>query len=504
MSKVYKIHPAIGVARVGNHPSAFFVGPEKPGAAGLEIGADNSESEVAQFKKDGLLKRQAARFRVYEYETDGNGSGTPVREITAAQAQIDWTVDLVNRKAALSQSLPDDYPALAQRYPLLADHPALARNTHIGDRSTLIIRDPHPQTISGANQRGVEFHGKFLSIPDVYLGELQTDAAGRLVVLGGRGKSESDPAGEDLPTFANNDRWHDDVSDGPVTATLTFTGQTPIVVQQPAWVVVAPPDFAPAIEGIVTLFDWTVQAAIDGGLLRPDARTSFQRHIQPLIQRAANLRWVNSWSHWDSLLPLNWTALADASAASARLRQKVGLLVSKPGFDRFLMPPFLQKYLDDWIGGNFLSDLNAPAPILTEPAALDRAALEACVGSGFYPGIEATSNIAVKELYVEPGRLNRAVAGKVFPGCLTQYMAVPWQADFQECAGGVWWPSQRPDIAFLNQTQIPGSQADWSNPIIDHQAMVDNAQRLGFVVPVMVGADTVFVEAERDVAFPRQ
>ena len=25
---VYKIHPAIGIARVGNHPDAFFVGPE--------------------------------------------------------------------------------------------------------------------------------------------------------------------------------------------------------------------------------------------------------------------------------------------------------------------------------------------------------------------------------------------------------------------------------------------------------------------------------------------
>ena len=38
MATVYKIHPAIGVARVGNHPDAFFVGPEAPGSAGVEIG----------------------------------------------------------------------------------------------------------------------------------------------------------------------------------------------------------------------------------------------------------------------------------------------------------------------------------------------------------------------------------------------------------------------------------------------------------------------------------
>ena len=28
MATIYKIHPAIGVARVGNSPDAFFIGPE--------------------------------------------------------------------------------------------------------------------------------------------------------------------------------------------------------------------------------------------------------------------------------------------------------------------------------------------------------------------------------------------------------------------------------------------------------------------------------------------
>ena len=43
---------------------------------------------------------------------------------------------------------------------------------------------------------------------------------------------------------ANNDDWHDDVADGPVTATVTFAGKAPVRVQQPAWAVVAPPDLA--------------------------------------------------------------------------------------------------------------------------------------------------------------------------------------------------------------------------------------------------------------------
>ena len=31
MATVYKIHPAIGIARVGNSPDEFFIGPERIG-----------------------------------------------------------------------------------------------------------------------------------------------------------------------------------------------------------------------------------------------------------------------------------------------------------------------------------------------------------------------------------------------------------------------------------------------------------------------------------------
>jgi hypothetical protein len=29
--KIIKIHPAIGIARLGNSPTGFFIGPEQPG-----------------------------------------------------------------------------------------------------------------------------------------------------------------------------------------------------------------------------------------------------------------------------------------------------------------------------------------------------------------------------------------------------------------------------------------------------------------------------------------
>ena len=93
---------------------------------------------------------------------------------------------------------------------------------------------------------------------DVQLGELLTDAAGRLIVLGGRGNSQSLPrihfckAADD---FADNDGWCDDAADGPVRARIRLTGSAAPIDADPAWVIVAPPDFSPAVENVVTLYD---------------------------------------------------------------------------------------------------------------------------------------------------------------------------------------------------------------------------------------------------------
>ena len=81
----FAIYPAIGIARVGNSPQDFFFGPERPG-------------EVPTGYRDdgGRIKRQAARFRVYGLDAHGH----VVEEITAAQAQVRWQVEVANKKAA--------------------------------------------------------------------------------------------------------------------------------------------------------------------------------------------------------------------------------------------------------------------------------------------------------------------------------------------------------------------------------------------------------------------
>ena len=42
MPTVYRIHPGIGLARLGNSPDAFCIAAEKPGALPIECDADGN------------------------------------------------------------------------------------------------------------------------------------------------------------------------------------------------------------------------------------------------------------------------------------------------------------------------------------------------------------------------------------------------------------------------------------------------------------------------------
>src|SRR3954453_12040096 len=86
-----KIHPAIGIARLGNSPTDFFIGPESPGVSVSPPGGYRDSKK--------RIKRQAARFRLFGYDAEGK----LVREITSADAEIEWTVHLANAKAAWQQ-----------------------------------------------------------------------------------------------------------------------------------------------------------------------------------------------------------------------------------------------------------------------------------------------------------------------------------------------------------------------------------------------------------------
>ena len=72
MPPTYRIHPAIGIARLGDSPTEFLISPETPAARPLACDADGNptlspdgqqEVPATKFKDaEGRIKRQAARF----------------------------------------------------------------------------------------------------------------------------------------------------------------------------------------------------------------------------------------------------------------------------------------------------------------------------------------------------------------------------------------------------------------------------------------------------------
>jgi hypothetical protein len=485
----YKIFPPIGFARVGQDDD-FFLGPEIPGQGAIEPATGKP---VARFKSANKkrIRKQAARFHLFE----SNDGANWVPANLPAGATLEWSVKLENKKSAIVR--PDSPPQAHQR-PVL--DPASA---------SMHIKAPEG-TISGANAVGPLLQGTFATTGSggdpfnatVVLGQLRTDAQGRLLVLGGNGASGAPPRTPIGDSFYKNPKWHDDVADGPVKAKIRLTpSSNPIDAEGGAWVVVGPPDYAPGVGGIVTLYDVIREV---GNLPAPASPPSFDLDIAPILQRARRHRWVHESPNWSSP-DFDNPNLRSKSSAQAALRAAVRLLVLEA--ENILSghidgdPPFkLRKHqtnaLDAWASGNFD---DAPATFGTSPTAkgLTRAALEGAVGQGFCPGIEAGIIVLDPTLYLSPFdyRINHA---SVAPGDLTALMAQPWQADFLDC-NTVWWPSQRPDIA--PQSADLDESPPWVRGAGKHKLLVERFQRLGFIV--QQGASEVFIEAERDPTLPQ-
>lgn len=499
----FAIHPAIGIVRLGNSPEGYFIGPEAPGRI---------PSDPDRFRdSEGNIKRQACRFRVFGLDEDGNA----VQEITAHDAEIRWSVHPANKKAAwyefeIPLDIPEargELPANLRGFGLAKPKPTAnpRRNSaiHGSDRLRLVI-DPGPRTISGrgTNPDGTDPSyafdtGSFMGIP-VYLGELRTDPEGHLLVLGGFGRSGSAIEDLHLDRLVDNQLWYDDQSDGPVEAQIVIDGK--VHEAEGAWVVVAPPNYAPGVASVVTMYDVILQVAagMDPVLAQRLGRVSFARQIYPLFQRHNANQWVNAgfardfgWgAASDFLDPATLKRLADPGPDHAPLRRQV--------FDRFRNPDYLMMdfpglppyygdagdvppindprqwmavlncqyaWLAQWADGDFVNDLEDSPPsldwdrisIADRPGALDRAGLDECLGGPFHPGSELTWIMRVPSLYSAPFRLRRRAGaepdwGDVMtskialsprgplcasaPGDLTRWVAVPWQGDFGGCLSG--------------------------------------------------------------------
>lgn len=486
------IHPTIGVARVGNSPDAFFFGPEVPGALPRASGG---------FKDgNGAVAKQAARFRVYGLDADGR----PVRELTAAEADITWRVSVANTKAAWYDfSVAYDLPNAA---------PAPLRNPGIRKRDTLVAF-PGEQTVRGAGARPVSLGGgTFLGLP-VDLGEVMTDGDGRLILLPGPGRAYS-KGNHPLTTFSGNDGWTDDVCDGPVHATVRIDGRT--IEADPAWALVTPPNYGPGMAtGLVTLYDAVRSMFVAAGQL--DAgEVSFADDILPIFARMTEMQWVNEGfflsngfgSKEDWLTDENVARLADPGqrkfhrALFDRFRNPA-YLTSQPGAipdmygDHVNIPqqdvrqwltvtPLQYAKLGGWADGRYVDDrdraFTVPADLRSltpeeQTRTLDRASLESCLGGAFHPGIEAPWTLRIASMWERPFRMRvrstepnveygpeltrDVVFGKhgplqgSAPGDLTGWLGVPWHNDAASCRSGyqrristvlpTFWPARIPN-----------------------------------------------------------
>lgn len=244
----YSIHPSIGIARVGNSGAQssgkgsslgeFYLAPEEIG--GLPIQCDQQgnslDRPVTEFKdREGRIQRQAARFKIFKFDEENpDDPGTEVTIQDKDVKNIEWTVHVANKKGAwwnfaeLQGNLmlgvwnqqkekgrnvwsnTNSYESCLAAH---ADSTVSPRNSSVTGQEARqqLITDPGPRTVKGAKQKPVDFsrdtipkdypHGSFPDPSSVTqgwlintLGSILTDAAGRLVVLGGYGLAAAPPS----------------------------------------------------------------------------------------------------------------------------------------------------------------------------------------------------------------------------------------------------------------------------------------------------------------------
>jgi hypothetical protein len=341
MATTYRIHPAIGIARLGNAPRAFCISPEKPAALPIDCDAagnprlapDGTELPVATFKDDeGRIKRQAARFQIYVHD-DESPDGRPLAigdPVSGGGNQgvlidIQWRAYVANKKASWYE-----FQQLSGEHGYAPDHPRRNPQVTAPEARERLIIDPGPRVVDCTETRSARFDRdggnvyapvfppplKPCSIET--LGEIKTDDAGRLLVLGGHGSSGTylyDDFGQPrIDTYANNDGWFDDTSDGPVTARLVMhspeVDRTRFIdVEYPAWVIVGYPAYVPQILDMVTLEEVIEDLAVTQFATRTDLYGQAGTFDSPpvidptdtealILWRAGRLRWNPTFKPW--------------------------------------------------------------------------------------------------------------------------------------------------------------------------------------------------------------
>lgn len=566
MATKYAIHPAIGIARVGNSRE-LYLGPERAGA--LPSNLDGSPFTPNDFRdSNGALVRQAVRYRIWR-TSDADPVGAPVELGDDDIQAIEWRVHIANKKASWYTFATNE----GEYGGYQSDHP-LRNATITGEARKQLIIDPGPRKLSAPGEH-VSFDrdtipsgypGHFPSGLEPYtidsLGDAQMADDGSLIVAGGFGRSGTTVHPPVITQYANNDGWFDDTSDGQVHATLILKSGERVEVEG-AWFLCGPPAYAPEILNLVTLYDTMLDVFVRELGYRPevyrdqlwnsDYRPDYDTEIRPLIERGFAYKWVVAIPPHPHNLDLDQLGNPDPAYNGLRAYyldhfrspDQANVLLSSTGVpmmpwlagDNALIPgQFTSTYLtftrtqyfflSQWAQGKFIGAGQGQGQPERGGAAIDRGVLENCVGGAFSPGIEMTWISREPQIYAAPFRikarpvnpeqgLNLGVdfARGLEPGDVTHYMAVPWQADFNECSSQPignrflwWWPAQRP--LYVRNPDKPNVLVGWAGTIENQNAadylmfaddleMVEEWKRQGFVFNVGTTEEPLFVQVAK-------
>lgn len=353
--KKIRIHPGIGIARLGSSDE-FFIGPEAPGIA-VDPGGKGGPGPNGGTYRDGnsRLKRQAQRYRVYAYDADDK----VVAEFTSDSELVKsmrWRVHVRNMKAA-NYAFQGAYlfdpdklrnPSIQPgKKPIERDKLTIDPGVH-----TIASGQTEPVVMKGDVFTGIEkgtlpgqlrFEGFMPKDPSkevevtykaargIELGQLRLDSKDRLLFIPAPGKAESvttpkvalsnpsethnPPNGPENGTnpltnqfaYFNVPGWWDDTCGGEVDVTVTLKDGTILSTRDNvtsaadegtrnphagAWIVTAPPKFSPYMYHVVSILD-RVYEAFPEAYPHAGKKTNFYRDVYPIFASAVNYGWVS-------------------------------------------------------------------------------------------------------------------------------------------------------------------------------------------------------------------